>query len=374
MNGKTAQYDYLLVGTGLSGAVFASEAAKLGKRCLAIERRSHIGGNCYTENINGIEVHKYGAHIFHTNYENIWQYVKQYSAFIYFINSPIASYHGELFNLPFNMNTFRQMWGISTPDEAKRIIERQRTEFHKIPQNLEEQAISLVGRDIYEKLIKGYTEKQWGRKCTELLPEVITRVPIRFTFDNNYFNDRFQGIPEKGYTGLIGSMLKNCEVWLNTAFSRNNPELCRLANKIVYTGQIDEYFDYCFGELEYRSLRFEHEVLRTDNYQGVAVMNFTDSETPYTRRIEHKHFVFEKQPDTVITHEYPQEWQVGTEAFYPIINFSNQELLKRYQALAANENNTIFLGRLAQYKYFDMDDAIVNALTTARSELGSVPI
>jgi len=367
-------YDYLIVGAGLFGAVFAYEATKRGKRCLVIDKRDHIGGNVYTENIAGINVHKYGAHIFHTNDRKIWDYVNQFAEFNRFTNSPIANYKGEIYNLPFNMNTFNKLWGVITPAEAKKKIEEQKkaagiTE----PKNLEEQAISLVGIDIYEKLIKGYTEKQWGRPATELPAFIIRRLPVRFTYDNNYFNDKYQGIPIGGYTQIIEKMLKNIDVQLNMDFFKHRSELERLAKKIVYTGMIDQYFDYKFGILEYRSLKFETEVLKgVENYQGNAVVNYTDRETPYTRIIEHKHFEFGTQKDTVITREYPKEWNPGDEPYYPINDRKNNELYKKYKELADKEKKVIFGGRLGTYKYYDMHQVIGFALNTVEKELGNV--
>lgn len=365
-------YDYLVVGAGLFGAVFAYEANKRGKKCLVIDKRDHIGGNVYTEEIEGIHVHKYGAHIFHTNSKAIWDYVNQFAEFNRFTNSPIANYKGELYNLPFNMNTFNKLWGVVTPDEAKLKIEEQRqaagiTE----PRNLEEQAISLVGTDIYEKLIKGYTEKQWGRSAKDLPSFIIKRLPVRFTYDNNYFNDRYQGIPIGGYGTIIEKMLEGIEVKLNVDFFDRKEEWLHSAQKIVYTGMIDQYYNYAYGVLEYRSLQFETKVLHdTANYQGNAVVNYTDPETPYTRIIEHKHFDFGTQDKTVITEEYPTEWKPGDEPYYPINDDKNNEIYKKYKALADSEQRIIFGGRLATYKYYDMHQVIGAALTEVNREFG----
>lgn len=313
------KYDYLIVGSGLFGAVFAYMALQRKKKCLVVEKRNHIGGNVFTKQIDDIMIHSYGAHIFRTSDKKVWDFMQQFAKFNNFINSPIANYKGELYNLPFNMNTFSKMWGIIYPKEAKAIIARQQEEIQGVPKNLEEQAIHLVGRDVYEKLIKGYTEKQWGRDCKELPVSIIRRLPVRYTYDNNYFNDRYQGIPEKGYTAIIEKMLKGADVLLNTNFNEQRGQLENQADTIIYTGAIDAYFDYCYGPLEYRSLRFETKKLDMPNYQGVAVMNFTDRETPYTRIIEHKHFVFGKQPNTIITYEFPSEWHMGEEPYYPIM-------------------------------------------------------
>ncbi len=366
-------YDYLIVGAGLYGAVFAHEATKRGKRCLVIDRRAHIGGNVYTELHEGIHIHAYGAHIFHTNDKTIWEYVHQFAEFNRYTNSPIANYKGELYNLPFNMNTFHQLWGVVTPEEARLKIEEQRNAAGIAePQNLEEQAISLVGTDIYEKLIKGYTEKQWGRPANALPPFIIKRLPVRFTYDNNYFNDRYQGIPIGGYTGMIAKMLEGVEVRLNVDYFSNRAELDALAAKVVYTGMIDQYYDYRHGVLEYRSLRFESRTLEhTSNYQGNAVVNYTDAETPFTRIIEHKHFEFGTQEKTVITEEYPTEWKHGDEPYYPINDDKNSLTYRKYKALADQESNVIFGGRLATYAYYDMHQVIAAALHTARKEFGA---
>ncbi len=357
------QYDFLIVGAGLFGSAFAHEATKKNKRCLVVDKKEHIGGHLYTESIGGINVHRYGPHIFHTDDKQIWDYVNQFADFNHFMNSPLANYRGEIYNLPFNMNTFNRLWGVTTPAEAKAIIARQRLETGiREPRNLEEQAISLVGRDVYEKLIKGYTEKQWGRRAIELPPFIIKRIPVRFTYNNNYFNDRYQGIPIGGYTGMIERMLQGSEVRLGVDFLEERSELSSLANKMVYTGMIDEYYDYCFGPLEYRGLRFESEELSIDNFQGNAVVNYTDRETPYTRIIEHKHFEFGTQKTTVITREYPYEWKLGREPYYPINDERNNALYKRYQELAAQEESIIFGGRLGNYNYYDMQDIIREVL------------
>ncbi|WP_100406484.1 UDP-galactopyranose mutase [Bacillus solitudinis] len=363
-------YDYLIVGAGLFGSVFAYEANKRGKKCLVVDKRDHIGGNVYTEQIEGINVHKYGAHIFHTNDQKIWEYVNGFAEFNRYTNSPIANYKGEIYNLPFNMNTFNKLWGVVTPDEAKAKIEHQKKEAGVTePKNLEEQAISLIGTDIFEKLIKGYTEKQWGRPAKELPAFIIKRLPVRFTYDNNYFNDRYQGIPIGGYTSIIEKMLEGIDIKLNVDFFELRRELEGLANKVVYTGMIDQYFSYTFGVLDYRSLRFETKVLaETDNYQGNAVVNYTDKDTPYTRIIEHKHFEFGTQDKTIITEEYPSEWKPGDEPYYPINDSKNNEIYRKYKALADNEKNVIFGGRLANYKYFDMHQVIGSALATVDKE------
>jgi UDP-galactopyranose mutase len=361
--------DYLIVGAGLFGSVFAYEAHKRGKKCLVIDRRNHIGGNIFCENIEGINVHKYGAHIFHTSNKKIWDYVNQFVEFNRYTNSPIANFKGEVYNLPFNMNTFNKLWGVVTPQEARDIINEQKIESGiDKPKNLEEQAISLVGTDIYEKLIKGYTEKQWGRSATELPAFIIKRLPVRYTYDNNYFNDKYQGIPEGGYNVIIEKMLKGIEVKLNTDFFKNKQELEKQANNIVFTGMIDEYYNYQFGRLEYRSLKFENEILDTDNYQGNAVVNYTDKETPYTRIIEHKHFEFGTQEKTIITREYPADWAPGDEPYYPINNDINNDLYKKYKELADKEENIIFGGRLGSYKYYDMHQVIGAALRTVEKE------
>jgi len=366
------KYDYLVVGSGLFGSTFAYEAAKRGKRVKVIEKRDHIGGNIYTENIEGIQVHKYGAHIFHTNSKEIWDYVNQFAEFNRYTNSPVANYKGEIYNLPFNMNTFNKLWGVVTPEEAKQKIEEQKRKANiGQPKNLEEQAISLVGTDIYEKLIKGYTEKQWGRKATELPAFIIKRLPVRFTYDNNYFNDRYQGIPIGGYTQIIEKMLSSdlIDVELNTDFFEKKEEYLKEFPKIIYTGMIDQFFEYKYGELEYRSLHFETSVLDMENYQGNAVVNYTDAETPYTRIIEHKHFEFGTQPKTIITKEYPKNWKKGDEPYYPVNDDVNNEKFRKYKALADQYPNVIFGGRLGMYKYYDMHQVIGAALTVVKSEL-----
>lgn len=370
------KYDYLVVGAGLFGAVFAHEAVKAGKTILVVDKRPHIAGNVYTEDVEGIHVHKYGAHIFHTNNRTVWNYVNQFAEFNRFTNSPVANYHGELYSLPFNMYTFNKMWGVVTPEEAAAKIEEQRKAAGITnPQNLEEQAISLVGTDIYEKLIKGYTEKQWGRPCTELPAFIIKRLPVRLTFDNNYFNALYQGIPVGGYTNMVANMLKGIEVKLNCDYLESKEELDKLADKVVYTGPIDAYFNYNLGPLEYRSVRFETEVLDKPNFQGNAAVNYTDRETPWTRIIEHKWFEFGKDangndlPKTVISREYSSEWKVGDEPYYPVNDEKNSELYKKYKALAEKEPKVIFGGRLGEYKYYDMDAVIASALNRVDVEL-----
>lgn len=363
------KYNYLIVGAGLYGSIFAHEMNKKGKKCLVIDKRDHIGGNIYCENIEGINVHKYGAHIFHTSNKEVWEYINQFCEFNNYINSPIANYKGEIHNLPFNMNTFNKLWGVRTPEEAKRKIEEQKKEFGIVePKNLEEQAISLIGKDIYEKLIKGYTEKQWGRKATELPAFIIKRLPVRFIYDNNYFNDRYQGIPIGGYTKVIEKILEGVEVKLNTNFFDNREYFENIAEKIVFTGMIDEFYNYQFGKLEYRSLRFETEVLNEENYQGNAVVNYTEREIPYTRIIEHKHFEFGKQEKTVITREYPSEWKEGDEPYYPVNDEKNNNLYEKYKELAKKETNVLFEGRLGEYKYYDMDKVIEKVLRDIKNE------
>lgn len=364
------KYDYLIVGSGLYGAVFAHEATRAGKKCLVIEKRDHIAGNIYTEKQEGIDVHRYGAHIFHTSNKEVWDYVSRFATFNNFVNSPVANFNGEIYNMPFNMNTFAKMFGISTPAQAKAVLEEQRAEIKGEPRNLEEQAISLVGRQIYEKLVKGYTEKQWGRDCSELPAFIIRRLPVRFTYDNNYFNDRWQGIPEEGYTAMIEKMLDGIEVRTGVNFLENREEYMSMADKVMYTGPIDEYYDYRLGYLQYRSLRFENELLDEENYQGVAVVNYTDRETPYTRVIEHKHFNFGKQPKTVITKEYPADWQKGMEPYYPVNDEKNSALYEEYAALAKKEEKVLFGGRLGLYKYFDMDKVVEAALAAVKQEIG----
>ena len=362
-------YDYLIVGAGLFGAVFAHEMTKEGKKCLVVEKRDHIAGNIYCETVDDIHVHKYGAHIFHTSNKKVWDYINTFAEFNNYINSPVASYKDELYNLPFNMNTFSKMWGIKTPQEAKDIIAKQIKELDiKEPKNLEEQALSLVGQDVYQKLIKGYTEKQWGRDCKDLPSFIIKRLPLRFVYDNNYFNDRFQGIPIGGYTPIVEKMLEGCDVLLNTdyfEYRKTNPDI---ADKVVYTGMLDKYFDYKLGVLEYRSVRFEHERLDTDNYQGNAVVNYTEREVPYTRIIEHKHFEFGTQPTTVISKEYPSEWKLGDEPYYPVNDKKNEELANGYRELAVKEEKVIFGGRLGEYRYYDMDKVIEAALQAAAAQ------
>ena len=357
-------FDYLIVGAGLYGAVCAYELKKAGKKCLVIDKRDHIAGNIYTKEVSGIDVHQYGAHIFHTSNKKVWDYVNQFAEFNHYINSPIAVYKDELYNLPFNMNTFSKMWNIRTPQEAKDMIEKQVKDLNITePKNLEEQALSLVGKDVYEKLVKGYTEKQWGRDCTELPSFIIKRLPCRFTYDNNYFNDRYQGIPMGGYTQMVEKMLEGTEVKLNTdyfEFIKENPEI---AEKIIFTGCIDEYYNFQFGPLKYRSVRFETEELPMESYQGNAVVNYTEREVPYTRIIEHKHFEFGKQPTTIISREYSSEWSVGKEPYYPVNDAENTALYEKYAALAEKEGNVIFGGRLGAYKYYDMDKVIDAALT-----------
>ena len=355
----------LVVGSGLYGSIFAHEAAKLGHKVTVIEKRDHVGGNIYTKEVEGIQFHQYGAHIFHTSNKAVWDYVNQFAEFNRYTNSPIANYNGEIYNLPFNMNTFSKLWGVTTPEEARIKIEDQRKSFGiGEPKNLEEQAISLVGSDIYEKLIKSYTEKQWGRKCTELPAFIINRLPVRFTYDNNYFNDRYQGIPIGGYTRIIEKMLEspNIEVKLDTDFFANQAELESNADKVIYTGMIDQYFDYKYGELEYRSLKFETEVLDEENYQGNAVVNYTDEKTEFTRIIEHKHFEFGNQEKTIITREYPSDWKKGDEPYYPVNDEKNNKVFEKYLKLAKSQNKVIFGGRLGMYKYYDMHKVIEEAL------------
>ena len=357
------KYDYLIVGTGLFGSIFAYEANKKGKKCLVIDKRSHVAGNIYTENIDGINVHKYGAHIFHTSDKMIWDYIQQFADFNRYTNSPIAIYKDEVYNMPFNMNTFSRLWNIKTPKEAKEIIEKQKEESGITePKNLEEQAISMVGKDIYEKLVKGYTGKQWGRPCTELPSFIIKRLPVRFTYDNNYFNDLYQGIPIGGYNKLIEALFEGADIKTGVDFLAEKEKWMSMADKVVYTGAIDEYFEYCFGKLEYRTVRFETEVLDTDNYQGVAVVNYTDRETPYTRVIEHKHFEFGTQPKTVISKEYSTDWEEGMEPYYPVNNEKNQMLYQKYREKAQQQEKVFFGGRLGEYKYYDMDKVIASAM------------
>lgn len=356
-------YDYLIVGAGLFGAVFAHEMTAKGKKCLVIDKRAHIGGNIYTEEIEGINVHKYGAHIFHTSNKEIWDYVNRFATFNRYTNSPVARYKDEIYNLPFNMNTFNKLWGVIAPQEAREKIEEQVKEAGIVnPSNLEEQAISLVGKDIYEKLVKGYTEKQWGKRADELPAFIIKRLPVRMTYDNNYFNDLYQGIPVGGYTPMIEKLLEGSDVLLNTDYFGDREAFNNKAEKVLFTGMIDEYFDYCFGELEYRSLKFESQVLDTDNYQGNAVVNYTEYEVPYTRIIEHKHFEYGTQPKTVITKEYPARWKHGDEPYYPMNDEKNNALYEKYKELATKEDKVLFGGRLGMYKYYDMHNVIEEAL------------
>lgn len=364
------KYDYLIVGAGLFGAVFAQQAKQAGKTVLVIDKRSHLGGNVYTEEVEGIQVHRYGAHIFHTSDRKIWEYVQQFAVFNRYTNSPVARYKDEVYNLPFNMNTFYQMWGVKTPEEAKEKLESQIREAAVCePKNLEEQALSLVGKDIYEKLIRGYTEKQWGKRAKELPSFIIRRLPVRYTYDNNYFNDSYQGIPVGGYTRMVERMLDGVEIRLNTDYFQEREELDRLADRVVFTGMIDAYYGECYGKLDYRSLRFETEVMDTSNYQGNAVVNYTEYEVPYTRIIEHKHFEFGTQPKTVITREYPAAWTGKEEPYYPINDERNNRLYEKYKALADQEDRVIFGGRLGMYRYYDMHQVIAEALESARKEL-----
>ena len=367
------KYDYLIVGSGLFAATCAYELNRAGYKVLVVEKRDHIAGNIYTQEEHGIHVHKYGAHIFHTSDKKVWEFVNSFAEFNRYTNSPIARYKDELYNLPFNMNTFHQLWGISTPDEAKRIIEKQKKEAKledgKEPQNMAEAAIQLVGADIFEKLVKGYTSKQWGRPAEELPPFIIKRLPVRFTYDNNYFNDRYQGIPIGGYTAIIEKMLEGSEVRLSEDFFSAKDEYMNIAHKIIFTGMIDEYYDYCYGPLEYRSLRFETKTVDTDNFQGNAVVNYTEYEIPYTRIIEHKHFEFAESDRTVITYEYPTEWKKGDEPYYPLNDDRNNELYAKYRTLADKEDKVVFGGRLGQYRYFDMHQVVDAALTAAEAEL-----
>ncbi|MFI3165684.1 MAG: UDP-galactopyranose mutase [Bacillota bacterium] len=360
------KYDYLIVGAGLYGCVFAHEATKKGKRCLVIEKRDHIAGNIYTKEIENINVHYYGAHIFHTSNKEVWEFINKFATFNNYVNSPIANYKGEIYNLPFNMNTFTRMWGVITPCQAKEKIMEQKLTLDREPINLEEQALTLVGTDIYEKLINGYTQKQWGRACNELPAFIIKRLPLRYTYDNNYFNDKFQGIPVNGYTKICEKMLKNIDVILNVDYLANRDKFDDLAENIVFTGSVDSYYNYRYGPLEYRSVRFEVEVKDTDNCQGNAVVNYTDIDTPYTRVIEHKHFEFGKQDKTVISYEYSDEWSPGKEPYYPINDDKNMELLRKYQSLAKSESNVTFGGRLGTYCYYDMDKVIAEALNVIK--------
>jgi len=358
-------YDFLIVGAGWFGAVFAYEMTKHGKKCIVIDRRDHIGGNSYTEKIEGINVHKYGAHIFHTNDKNVWEFVNQFTDFNRYVNSPIAKYKGELYNLPFNMNTFYQLWGVKSPEEAKAQIDNQRFNIPD-PKNLEEQALSLVGSDIYEKLIKGYTEKQWGRKCSDLPAFIIKRLPLRFTYDNNYFDDQYQGIPIGGYTRIFEQLLEGVEIRLNTPYKKDEID----AGHIIYSGAIDEYYTYKLGTLKYRSLKFDHEWFDVDNIQGNAVINYTSSDVPYTRTIEHKHFEFDEQLVSIVSKEYPQEWDIDKERYYPINDERNNKLYEKYHDLATIEKNIYFAGRLGTYKYLDMDEVIKSALVLSEKFVG----
>ncbi len=363
------KYDYLIVGAGLYGCVFAEQMSRYGKHCLVIDRRGHVGGNTHCEEIDGIQVHRYGAHIFHTSDEEVWDYINNYTSFNHYINSPIAIYRDELYNLPFNMNTFSKLWNIQTPSQAKEIIRRQIAELSiDTPKNLEEQALKLAGRDIYEKLIKGYTEKQWGRPCNELPAFIIKRIPLRFTFDNNYFSDKYQGIPLNGFDAVAEKLLAESDVLLNTDYAQFRKENEGIAERIVYSGRIDEFFDFCLGQLEYRSLTFETRVLEQENWQGNAVVNYTAREIPYTRTIEHKHFLFGKQPKTVVTWEYPAVWKPGMEAYYPVNDLKNQKLYQSYQQLAKELPNVIFGGRLGSFCYYNMDQTIRAALDAAARE------
>ncbi len=363
------KYDYLVVGAGLYGAVFAHEMRKRGKTVLVIDRREHIGGNCYTENVDGINVHKYGAHIFRTSRKDIWDYIRGFAEFNHFVNSPIANYHGKIYNMPFNMNTFNRIWGVATPAEAKAKIDEQRAEISGEPRNLEEKAISLVGRDVYEILVREYTEKQWGRPCTELPASILRRLPVRLVYDNNYFNDPYQGIPVGGYTRIFEKLLDGCEVRLGVDFLENQGEYRKIAGKVLYTGPIDEYYGFKFGPLEYRSLRFEHKRMDdTANFQGVAVVNYTSMDEPYTRSIEHKHFEFGTQPFTIVSYEYSSEWKPGVEPYYPVNDAKNQTRYEQYRQLAAADPQVVFGGRLGLYKYTDMQDTIIAALDAAKQE------
>lgn len=367
------KYNYLIIGSGLFGSIFAYEANKRGKNCLVIDKRDHIAGNIYCKEVEGINVHEYGAHIFHTSNKEVWNYINGFAEFNRYTNSPVAIYKDELYNLPFNMNTFNKLWGVKTPSEAKAKIEEQLEESNiTVPKNLEEQAIRLIGKDIYEKLIKGYTEKQWGTRATELPAFIINRLPVRFTYDNNYFNDTYQGIPIGGYTKIIEKMLEGIEVQLQTDFFKDREKFESIADKIVFTGMIDEFYDYKFGTLEYRSLKFEHEILDEENHQGNAVVNYTEYEIPYTRIIEHKHFEYGNQPKTVITREYPAKWNKGDEPYYPINNERNNNMYAKYKELSDKETNVIFGGRLAQYKYYDMHNVIEQALNAIKKEFNEV--
>lgn len=363
------EYDYLIVGSGLFGAVFAQRAHTSGKKCLVIEKRDHIAGNLYTEEIEGIQVHRYGPHIFHTNNREVWDYVNQFAEFNSFVNSPLANYKGKIYNLPFSMNTFNQMWGVVTPEQAQNEIERQRRDvFTKNPQNLEQAALNMVGRDIYEKLIRGYTEKQWGCPCSQLPAFIIRRLPVRFTYDNNYFDAKYQGIPVDGYTAMVGRMLKDIDVQLSTDYLSDKRRYDSMADKVIYTGSIDAFYHHCFGALEYRSIRFDTEILDMENFQGNAVVNYTEKEIPHTRIIEHKHFNFGRQQKTVISYEHSHKWQLGEEPYYPIENEANLKQYASYKKLADSETNVLFGGRLGSYKYLDMDKVVEQALSYSRQE------
>lgn len=364
------KYDYILVGSGLYAGVFAWYARKNNKRCLVVEKRNHIGGNVYCEDVEGIHVHKYGAHIFHTGSRKVWDFVNSLAEFNRYTNSPVANYKGQMYNMPFNMNTFSRMWGVSTPDEARAIIEKQRAEITGEPKNLEEQAIRLVGRELYEKLIKGYTEKQWGRDCKELPAFIIKRIPVRYIYDNNYFNDPYQGIPIGGYNVIVEKLFEGCDIETSVDYLEHREHYDSLGETVVYTGTIDAFYSYRFGKLEYRSLRFESQVLDQENHQGVAVVNYTDRETPYTRVIEHKHFEFGTQPKTVVTREYPVSWQEGMEPYYPVNDQKNQALYQKYEELARAESHVLFGGRLGEYKYYDMDKVIESAMNRAEEMFG----
>lgn len=363
-------YDYLIVGSGLYGSIFAHEAKKRGKKVLVVEKRNHIGGNLYTKEVENINMHVYGAHIFHTSNLDVWNYINKFTTFNNYVNSPIANYHGEIYNLPFNMNTFNKLWGVVTPREAKDKIKSQiEDNFKENPKNLEEQAINLVGPEIYEKLIKHYTEKQWGLDAKNIPAFIIKRLPVRFTYNNNYFNDIYQGIPIGGYTKMFDKLLEGIEVRLNTDYIKQKDELDKISKRVLYTGALDEFYNYQFGFLDYRSLKFEHEVLDIDNYQGNAVVNYTDNTTEYTRILEHKHFEFNTSAKTIITKEYPLKWELGLERYYPINDDKNQVIFNKYNELAKNESKYIFGGRLAEYKYYDMDDTIFSVLKTVEKEL-----
>lgn len=363
------KYDYVIVGSGLFAGVFAYKAREKGKTVLVVEKRDHIGGNIYCRNVEGINVHQYGAHIFHTSNREVWDFVNSLAEFNRYTNSPVANYKGQMYNMPFNMNTFSKMWGISTPDEARAIIDAQRGSVQGEPHNLEEQAISLVGTDIYQKLVKGYTEKQWGRDCTQLPAFIIKRLPVRYTYDNNYFNDLYQGIPIGGYNVIIEKLFQGCDIETGVDYLKNREHYDALGETVVYTGTIDGFYDYRYGKLQYRTVRFETETLDTDNYQGVAVVNYTDRETPFTRIIEHKHFEFGTQPKTVISREYPSEWKEGMEPYYPVNDEKNAAIYGQYVALAQQESRVIFGGRLAEYKYYDMDKVIESAFRAAEKYL-----